>query len=127
MKVLRALAGVVLGYFLFAGAVTALFAGFGRDAYQPAPFWFMAVATVYGVLFAVLAGWLSQAVAGRHDMIPSALVSVIVLAGAIASMFGVPEDGSVWAQVSAIVFMGPAVAVGGWLYMLRDDTNAPPP
>lgn len=126
MRWVRSILGIIVGYTLFAIAAVALFVTFDLQPHEPAAFWFMAVATLYGMAFAFIGGWLSQWISGRVHQLPSAFVSILIIAGAVSEMFTVPDGGSVWSQVAAIFFMAPAATVGGWVFLKRVDYMAPP-
>lgn len=115
---LRAVFAVIAGYLLFATASIALFAISGRDPYGVAPLWFVASATVYGMIAATAAGYMAAALAKRGDRrVPLALTLVIAL-GALASLSaGTP--GRHWSQWAAIALMAPCAFLGGTAWRSR--------
>jgi hypothetical protein len=66
---------------------------------------------VYGVAFALLAGYPSGWLAGQRPFTHAVVVAAILTAGASATL----GKGVIWTQVSAITLMAPAAAAGGWL------------
>lgn len=115
---LRAIFAVIAGYLLFATASIALFAISGRDPYAPAPLWFVASATVYGMIAATAAGYMAAALAKRSDRrVPFALTIIIAL-GALASLSaGTP--GQHWSQWAAVALMAPSAFLGGTAWRSR--------
>jgi hypothetical protein len=109
---MRTIAGIILGYLLFALTAFALFRVTNQDPHAPAPMGFEITAIVYGAFFAFLAGYWGTAIAGRSDMWVAAIIALIMAAGAIASMVKV---GVGWSPLSALVLMVPAVLVGGYV------------
>lgn len=126
MSWVRAIVGIVVGVALIAAGAVALFEAADMGQYDAASWWFMILATLWGVAIALGGGWLSQAIAGVTHLMPSAVVSVLIIASAVSSMITAPPDGSVWGQMVAIVFMGPAATAGGWMYTTRLGYMAPP-
>jgi hypothetical protein len=115
---LRATFAVIAGYLLFATASIALFGISGRDPYGAAPLWFVAAATVYGMIAATAAGYMAAALAKRSDRrVPLALTIIIAL-GALASLSaGTP--GQHWSQWAAIALMAPSAFLGGTAWRSR--------
>ena len=120
---LRAIFAVIAGYLLFATASIALFAISGRDPYGEAPLWFVASATVYGMISATAAGYMAAALARRSDRrVPLALTIVIAL-GALASLSaGTP--GQHWSQWAAIALMAPCAFLGGTAWRSRFERRS---
>ena len=112
---LRSIAAVIAGYVVFAVSAVALFVIAGRDAQAAAPVGFMIFSTVYGMLFAGLAGYLAARIAGRRELLHAAIVTTIIAAGAVSAIFTRPEGGTIWAQLAAVLLMAPAATLGGWL------------
>ena len=115
---LRAIFAVIVGYLLFATASIALFAISGRDPYDAAPMWFLASATVYGMVSSTAAGYLAAALARRSDLRVPATVSVVIALGALASLSaGTP--GAHWTQWAAFALMAPCALLGGGAWVSR--------
>jgi hypothetical protein len=116
---LRLISGVILGYLVFALSALALFRLTNHPPHEPASIAFMAVSVVYGILFAVLAGWVAAGIAGRRDLLAAKIVAVILALGAVVSMNSITNTGFPWTQVSALFLMAPAVVLGGMLNLRR--------
>ncbi len=109
---MKTIAGIILGYLVFALTAFALFRVTQQNPHAPAPMGFEITAIVYGVFFAFLAGYWGTAIAGRSDMWVAIVIAVVMAAGAIASMVQV---GVGWSPLSALVLMVPAELVGGYM------------
>ena len=118
---MRLISGIILGYLVFGGSAFALFRITGHDPHAPASISFEIVSIVYGILFALLAGYVASFIGGRRDMLAAQIVAVLVALGAIVSM---TLTGIAWSQVAALLFMTPAVLAGGRSYVLRSKMKA---
>ncbi|HET9986651.1 MAG TPA: hypothetical protein VFQ38_23945 [Longimicrobiales bacterium] len=113
----RAVLSVLVGYAVFAIAAAAFFNLADVDPHEPASTTFMAVSTVYGVVFAFLGGGLAATLA-RHRAAAWGVAAVLAL-GALVSLLASPADGAVWSQIAALVAMAPAAAAGGLVLRRR--------
>jgi hypothetical protein len=111
---LRTIAGIVLGYLIFAVPAFLLFPLTHHDPHAPATLTFEVFAVVYGIVFALLGGYVGTAI-GRKLWV-SFTIAGIVASGAIASIIA---KGISWSPVSALICMVPAAAAGGWLRLRR--------
>jgi uncharacterized membrane protein YedE/YeeE len=116
---MRVFSGAVLGYLLFAGSAFLLFHATNTDPHAPASISFEVSAVVYGMLFALLAGYIASLIGGRPHFVAAWIVGALIAAGAIVSMIMTVVS---WSQVTAVLFMAPAAVVGGWTYVLRRRT-----
>jgi len=64
---LRAIAGIVVGYLIFAVPSFLVFRLMHVDPHVPASPAFEAIAVVYGIVFALLGGYLGTAVSGKQN------------------------------------------------------------
>ena len=113
---MRVFTGAVLGYLLFAGSAFALFHITEHNPHAPATISFKACAVTYGMLFALLAGFIASFIGGRPHFVAAWIVGALIAAGAIVSMILTVVS---WSQIVALAFMAPAAVVGGWTYVLR--------
>lgn len=113
---MRFVSGVILGYLIFAGSAFLLFRITGHDPHAPASISFEIGAIVFGVLFAVLAGFIASFIGGRRDMLAAKCVAIILALGAILSMIATVVS---WSQIWAVIAMAPAVLLGGWMYRIK--------
>jgi hypothetical protein len=112
---LRSILGVVTGYLVFAASGFALFHVTGQPPHGEASLRFMVGATVYGMAFALVGGYLSGWIAGRGPLAHGVAMAVVLALGAGASLAATMGRGFVWSQVAALVLMAPAAVAGGWL------------
>jgi fructose-specific phosphotransferase system IIC component len=113
---MRVFSGVVLGYLLFELLWWAVFRVTNTDRHAPASISFQAGAIVFGLLFALLAGYLASFIGGRPHFVAAKIVGALVALSAAVIMI---RDGVAWPQVAALLFMAPAAVIGGWSYVLR--------
>ncbi len=113
---MRVVSGVILGYMLFAFSAFGLFRITHHDPHAPASLTFEVGAIVFGILFAVVAGFVASFIGGRRDMLAAKCVAIILALGAIVSMIMSVVS---WSQVWAVIAMAPAVLLGGWMYRIK--------
>jgi hypothetical protein len=110
---MRTVIGVVVGYIVFGAASVMLFIVSEHRPHDPATVPFMFVATIYGMVAALVGGLIATAISGRPDGRAGAIVAVVIAIGAVISMFTVPAGGQRWSMVAAIVLMAPMAWLGG--------------
>jgi hypothetical protein len=113
---MRVFSGVALGYLLFRLLWFAVFRVTNTDPHARASISFETVAIVFGLLFALLAGYLASFIGGRPHFVAAWIVGTLIALGAIVTMV---RYGIAWPQMAALLFMAPAAVVGGWSYVLR--------
>jgi putative membrane protein (TIGR04086 family) len=118
---LKSVAGVVVGYLLFAVSAVVLFMATGRDPHREQDLSFVVFSVVYGMAFAGAGGYVAGAIAGRNPRVHGGAVALIVALGAAVSFLAQPGAGSRWSQVTALVLMAPAALGGG---IVRSRRNA---
>jgi hypothetical protein len=111
---LRSIAAVAAGYFIFAVSAVLLFQLSGQAPHADAPLAFKIAAAVWGAVFALVAGWLTGHVSVRKPAAHAAAVAVVIALGAIVSIAARPSD-ALWSQLSALVVMAPCAWLGGVL------------
>ncbi len=116
---LRHAAAVLLGYVIFAALAAGLFALSHRDPHVPQDRVFVAFALVYGVIAAVLAGYVAGSIGRARPIAPARTLSLAIAAVAIVSMLARPGGGAVWSQLATLVLFAPSAVVGGWLRSLK--------
>lgn len=112
---MRVASGVILGYLLFELLWFALFRVTNTDPHAPASISFEAGAVVFGLLFALSAGYLASFIGGRPDFVAAWIVGGLIALSAVVMMI---RKGAAWPQVAALLFMAPAVVTGGWSYVI---------
>lgn len=111
----RGLLGVLAGYIIFAGSALLLFFISRHDPHAPASLPFLIFSVVYGMVFALLAGYLAAAIAGRGGMLYAMGVAIAIAAGALVSLMARPGKGAIWSQLAALLLMAPASVLGGYV------------
>ena len=117
---LRTIAGIILGYLIFAVPSFLLFRLTHTDPHAPASLNFEVTAVILGIVFALLAGYLGTAVARQRTMWVALTIAAILAAGAISSMVA---TGVNWSPIVALVCMAPAAVGGGWLRIRQHHLN----
>jgi len=117
---MRVFSGAVLGYLLFAGSAVLLFHITGHDAHAPASISFEFGAIVFGMLFALLAGYIASVIGGRPNYVAAWIVGALIALGAIVSMLLTVVS---WSQVTALIFMAPAAVIGGRTYVFTKKSQ----
>jgi len=116
--VIRSVIAVIAGWVVFGMSAALLFQLSGRAPHEATTTAFMIGSTMYGVIFAAVAGFLAAWLAPRRPLVHAGVVSAIIAAGAIGSFFAQPGV-SGWSQMSALFCMAPAAWVGGLLFTRR--------
>jgi len=117
---LRSAGAVIAGYFVFAASAVLLFQLSGQDPHADLPFTFKLASTIWGVVFALVGGWLAAHVSVRRPAAHAAGVAGVIAAGALLSL-ALDPSGARWSQVSAIAVMAPAAWLGGVLAARQRD------
>lgn len=126
-RVIRTIVGVIVGYVLFLAASASLFLLTGRQPHDPATIDFAVVATVYGMVAALLAGLIAAWISGRPDARAAMFIAALIVLVAIISLFTIPQGGAYWSQIAALIAMAPSALVGGLFYKkLRNVFNSRP-
>jgi multisubunit Na+/H+ antiporter MnhE subunit len=111
---LRSIAAVVAGYVVFGGSAELLFQISGQDPHAASSAGFKVASVIWGVVFALIAGWLTARIAVRRPATHAGILAGLIALSSVMSMaFSHAE--SLWTQVAALVFMAPAAWIGGSL------------
>lgn len=113
---MRVFSGVVFGYLLFELLWRGLFRITHTDPHAPASISFEFGVVVFGMLFALLAGYLASFIGGRPHFNAAWIVGGLVALTAVIIMIAKVVA---WPQMTQLLFMAPAVVVGGWSYVLQ--------
>ena len=114
-SLLRSIGAVLAGYLLFALTAVALFQFAGRDPHAPQPFWFMALATAWGMGFAAAGGLLAVRLSADRSVRHAAILAGVVALGAVVSLLTSPAADAIWSQRTALALMAPSAWFGAWL------------
>ena len=86
MRAARRILGVIVGYVIFAVAAVLLFQLTRRNPHAAQPMVFMAVSVAYGIVFAMIGGYVSAALGGGSPRVQGAAVAFVIALGATVSM-----------------------------------------
>ena len=111
----KSIAGVLVGYLVFAVSAVLLFWATGRDPHREQGIGFVVFSVVYGIAFAAAGGFVAGTIAARKPRQHAAAVALILAIGASASLLAQPGAGSRWSQLTALIFMAPAALAGGFV------------
>jgi len=111
---LRSIAAVAAGYFVFAASAVLLFQLSGQAPHAEASLAFKIAAALWGAVFALVGGWLAAHVSVRRPATHAAAVAAVIALGALVSLTARPSDAA-WSQVSALLVMAPCAWAGGAL------------
>ena len=115
---LRAIAGIIIGYLIFAVPSYLLFRLTHVDPHSPAPLRFETFSIIYGMVFSFLGGCIAVTVA--HKIWVALTIAILIAAGAISSMIA---TGANWSPISALICMVPAALAGGWFRARQHRLN----
>lgn len=118
---MRIFSGIVFGYLFFELLWYAVFRVTNTDPHVPASISFEAGAVIFGLMFGLVAGYVSSFIGGRADFVAAWVAGALVALTAIMVMI---RKGMAWPQMAALLFMAPAVVVGGYSYVLRRRAGA---
>jgi hypothetical protein len=119
---IRSIAAVAAGYFVFGASAALLFQVSGQQPHAPSSAGFKIGSIIWGVVFSLIAGWLTARIATRRPAIHAAVLALLIAIGAVVSL-AMRWDAPVWSQVAALTLMAPAAWLGGALSR-RDRTVA---
>jgi hypothetical protein len=113
----RSVLAVIIGYLIFAVSAFAFFQISGQPPRQAAPVPIMVGSIAFGMVFALLGGFVAAWLARRQPFAHGAAVAVVLALGAAISLLNTLGNGAVWSQVAALALMAPCAVFGGWLRM----------
>jgi hypothetical protein len=111
----RSVLAVIAGYLIFALSAFAFFQISGQPPHQAAPTPIMLGSIVFGMVFALLGGYVAAWLARRRPLAHGVAVGGVLALGAAISLLSTLGKGAVWSQVAALTLMAPSAVVGGWL------------
>jgi len=111
--------GVLAGDVIFAGSAALLFYFTRTDPHAPATAGFIFFCVLYGVAFALLAGFVAGKISARPDLMTGLLLAAIIAIPAAITAITRPGEGAIWSQMFALILMSPAALFGDWLRKSR--------
>ena len=109
----RSIMAVIVGYLIFGVSAVLIFKVPQADPHAPASPTFMIITTFLGMVAALLAGVVAANLAPQNGLRHAVIVSVIIAAGSIISVYAMPGAGTAWSQTAALILMAPSATVGG--------------
>jgi len=115
----RSVLAVIVGYLIFALSAFAFFQITGQPPHQAAAMPVMLASITFGMVFALLGGYVAAWLARRRHLAHAIAVAALLVLGAAISLISTLGKGAVWSQVAALALMAPAAVFGGWLRLRR--------
>ncbi len=113
---MRVFSGAVLGFLLFVGLRFLLLQITQINPHGPASISIKIGSIIFGILFALLAGYIASFIGGRPDFVAAWIVGGLIAIGSIVWM---AMTVVAWNQMTVLLFMAPAAVVGGRAYAIR--------
>ena len=108
---MRLVAGILLGYVLFAFTAVVVFTVLGRDPHQAAEPAVMVGAIGAGLIAAFVGGYIGAVIARGRERTAGLVIGGIIGAAGAVSLVAQPGSGAQWSQLSAL-FMAPVALLG---------------
>jgi hypothetical protein len=109
---LRSTGAVAVGYIIFGASAALLFQLSGQLPHEAAPVGFKIGSTIWGAVFALVAGWQTARIAPRQPATHAAALAGLIALGALGSLIA-DRSGAKWSQTTALVVMAPCAWLGG--------------
>jgi hypothetical protein len=119
----RSVLAVIVGYLIFALSAFAFFQISGQRPQQAAPMPIMLGSIAFGMVFALLGGYVAAWLAQRRPLAHGVAVAAVLALGAAISLLSTLGKGAIWSQAAALMLMAPCAVFGGWL-RLRQVADA---
>jgi len=111
----RSILAVIVGYLIFALSAFAFFQISRQPPHQAASMPIMVGSITFGMVFALLGGYVAAWLARRRPLAHGVAVAAVLALGAAISLLSTLGNGAVWSQTAALVLMAPCAIFGGWL------------
>jgi hypothetical protein len=109
-NILMGILGILVGYALFAASTFILFSIPGVDPNKMPNPMLLIVSAVYGMVFAAVAGYVAVIIAKKVLYVYIlAAIMLIVASLSLASMW---DKGTIWSEITVIIFMVPSCILG---------------
>ena len=108
---IRLIAGILLGYLLFAFTAVLIFTVLGRDPHAAAEPALMVGTIGAGLIAAFVGGYIGAMVARGRERTAGLVIGGIIALAAGVSLVAQPGSGAQWSQLSAL-FMAPVAVLG---------------
>jgi hypothetical protein len=115
MKVIRAIAGTLVGYLIsLSWSLAWFFKLTHHDPWLPASPGYIAVTALLGIVISGIAGYAGAAIARGWERGAGEAIAILIMVMCEWSWWESPGQ-SHWSQAVAIFLMGPAALLGAWL------------
>ena len=111
----RSVVAVIVGYLIFALSAFAFFQVSGQPPHQAASMPIMLGSVAFGMVFALLGGYVAAWLARRRPLAHGVGVAGVLALGAAISLVSTFGTGAGWSPVAALALMAPCAIFGGWL------------
>jgi hypothetical protein len=111
---IRKILAVIAGYAVFAVSSVLLFRLTGQAPHAEAPLTFKLLTLVYGICFAVAAGYVLRLIAKTQTLNLNFILAFMIFLLAALSLF--LSRGNHWTQLFAMLIFAPMSVLGGYLY-----------
>ena len=120
--VLREVTAGLAGFLLFMAASVVLFHISGYDPYAEVSRNFQVTSIAYGVVFALISGYVTALLSPLSRVRPALMVALLIAVVAILSMLA-SDAVEAWSQMAALILMAPAVVFGSILRHRQSDAR----
>ncbi|GGI24040.1 hypothetical protein [Pedobacter mendelii] len=110
---IRKILSVVIGYAIFVISSLLLFKISGQKPHADATNFFIIFTAIYGVLFSIFAGYVTQFFSKAQKLNVNYILATIIASFAVFSIF--KSTGNHWTQILAIAIFAPISILGGML------------
>lgn len=114
---LRKILSVIIGYAIFVVSSLLLFKVSGQKPHAEAKNMFIVFTSIYGTLFSLTAGFITQLIAQVKKLNVNYILAIIIAGFATFSLF--KSSGNHWTQILAIFIFAPVSILGGMLCKSR--------
>ena len=111
----RSVIAIIVGYLIFALSAFAFFQISGQPPHQAAPMPIVIGSIAFGMVFALLGGFVAAWLARRRPFAHGVAVAAVLALGAAISLLNTVGKGALWSQIAALVLIAPCAVFGGWL------------
>jgi hypothetical protein len=117
----KGIAGIILGYAIFAFSALLFFHISGHDPHARATTLFQAVTLLVGAFFSLLSGVVVQLIAKPRNLMTNYILAIIIAGFAAFSL--IKSEGSHWTQLMTIIAFAPLSVTGGQYVARRRICN----
>ncbi len=114
---IRNVLAVIVGYLIFAVSAVLLFQISGQNPHGETSVSFTAFVVLFGAVFAIIGGFVAQAITKSKSLIINYVLAAIIAGFAAFSLFA--TTGNNYTQIAAIFLFAPLSVLGGYLYLRK--------